>query len=245
MLNLNTSFSVYKHYITRLTGLGLLYPCFASRGEIRRALAAGAAANADARDSSDTDPDGAPLYPAIYKHLPEQQAKKRIAAGEPFALRLHMDKAIALAESLGDGTARTAFSYTQFDPPASGTTAPAAIRAIPINPARWGDVIIARKDIATSYHLAVVVDDHLEGVTHIVRGRDLEAATDIHRLLQIILGFTPPLYHHHELVLIDGEKLSKSRQHPDLFSLRQQGITAAAIIRAAKDGPAALSRFLP
>ncbi|WP_235912834.1 glutamyl-Q tRNA(Asp) synthetase [Brucella tritici] len=97
---------------------------------------------------------------------------------------------------------------------------------IAADPARWGDVVIARKDTPTSYHLSVVVDDALQGITHVVRGHDLFHATSVHRLLQKLLGLPEPFYHHHDLVLgDDGLKLSKSRQDTALASLREQGFT--------------------
>ena len=99
-----------------------------------------------------------------------------------------------------------------------------AVGISPAHPARWGDVVIARKDISTSYHLSVVVDDALQNVTHVTRGRDLYAATDIHRLLQVLLGLPAPLYHHHALLLDEsGSKLSKSNKSKALASLRGDG----------------------
>ena len=100
------------------------------------------------------------------------------------------------------------------------------------DPARWGDAVIARKDVPTSYHLAVVVDDALQGVTHVVRGQDLYAATDIHRLLQILLELPEPTYHHHRLILDDtGQKLAKSRKDESLKALREAGVSREEIRR--------------
>jgi glutamyl-Q tRNA(Asp) synthetase len=99
-----------------------------------------------------------------------------------------------------------------------------------VQPGRWGDVVLARKDVPTSYHLAVVVDDALQGVSHVVRGQDLEAATDIHVVLQRLLGLPTPLYHFHELLVdADGRKLAKSRFSESLAELRARGVTAAMI----------------
>ncbi|WP_375456186.1 glutamate--tRNA ligase family protein [uncultured Methylobacterium sp.] len=98
------------------------------------------------------------------------------------------------------------------------------------DPARWGDAVIARRDVPTSYHLAVVVDDGAQGITHVVRGRDLEAATDLHVLLQALLGLPTPCYHHHALILgPDGEKLAKSKGSETLADLRVGGATAETI----------------
>ena len=103
-------------------------------------------------------------------------------------------------------------------------------RFVRAQPARWGDVVLARKDVPTSYHLAVVVDDALQGVTHVVRGTDLEAATDIHATLQHLLGLPTPLYHFHELLIdVEGRKLAKSRSSESLATLRERGVTAAMI----------------
>jgi glutamyl-Q tRNA(Asp) synthetase len=99
-------------------------------------------------------------------------------------------------------------------------------------PQRWGDVVLARKDTPTSYHLSVVVDDALQGVTHVVRGQDLYQATSVHRVLQALLELPPPLYHHHRLILdAEGHKLSKSTQATALRELRQQGRKPADIRR--------------
>jgi glutamyl/glutaminyl-tRNA synthetase len=106
--------------------------------------------------------------------------------------------------------------------------------SITANPAAWGDVILARKDTPTSYHLAVVVDDAAQGITDVVRGRDLFHATGVHRLLQALLGLPQPRYHHHRLLLdADGKKLSKSTAATGLRELRAQGVTPADIRRLA------------
>ena len=100
----------------------------------------------------------------------------------------------------------------------------------PVAPQRWGDAVLLRKDIATSYHLSVVVDDALQGVTHVVRGRDLEAATDLHRLLQALLGLPSPHYYHHDLITdTDGAKLAKSRMSKPLRLWREEGATPRMI----------------
>jgi glutamyl-Q tRNA(Asp) synthetase len=102
------------------------------------------------------------------------------------------------------------------------------------DPAAWGDVILARKDVPGSYHLSVVVDDAAQGVTDVVRGRDLFHATSVHRLLQVLLGLPAPRYHHHRLLLdADGRKLSKSSRSTGLRDLRAQGLTPSGIRRLA------------
>ena len=224
----------YKFYLNQLQQKGLLYPCFATRGEIRRELP----------PNPRRDPDGTPIYPGIYKKLDEEVARRRIEAGEPYALRLHMDKAIEQAADLCEGTIATDFCYQYFLPPRPGRGDEMHMMTFETNPALWGDVIIARKDIGTSYHLAAAVDDHLQGITHICRGEDLAESTDIHRLLQVILGFSAPCYHHHQHVFYGYEKLSKSKGHPSLFDLRQKGVSPSEIISLAKQGPCALGTLL-
>ncbi len=203
-------FSDYRHALTQLAGRGLVYPAFLSRGELRARIEAAAA-----RDESwPLDPDGAPLYPPDERDLAEAERLERMASGAPYAWRLDMRKALqAVGEPL---------SWSESGAGPEGETGRVAA-----DPARWGDVVIARKDTPTSYHLSVVVDDALQGVTHVVRGRDLFHATAVHRLLQNLLGLPEPLYHHHDLVLgEDGRKLSKSRHDTALESLRRQGLTA-------------------
>lgn len=198
-------FPIYAEYAARLRELGLLYPCFCSRAEI--------AANATA-----TDPDGAPLYPGTCKHLSKADIFERLAQGNPVQYRFNMDKALAMT---GPVTA------TVVDPLL--TDRPQVRYA---RPERWGDVVLQRKGTPTSYHLSVVVDDAAQGVTHVTRGRDMEAATDIHVVLQMLLGLKSPIYNFHKLLLgEDGRKLSKSKGSQSLASLREAGWTAADVRR--------------
>ena len=207
----------FDDYATTLGALqerGLIYPCFCSRQEIR---AEAARREAGTGRPWPVDPDGAPLYPGLCKALEPAEASRRIAAGEPHVLRLDMTRALAI-------TGRE-LSYTVFDD--EGVN-----RTVSVGAECWGDVVLARKDVPTSYHLAVVVDDALQGVSHVVRGRDLEAATDIHVVLQRLLGLPTPLYHFHRLLLDDdGRKLAKSRQSESLAELRAAGIAPADIRR--------------
>jgi glutamyl-Q tRNA(Asp) synthetase len=146
-----------------------------------------------------------------------------------------MDRALARWREIGGGAPLT---FTEFA--ADGT-----VDVRPADPARWGDAIIVRKDVPASYHLAVVVDDARQGITHVTRGRDLLAATDIHRLLQVLLGFPEPLYLHHRLIAdADGRKLSKSAGDTALRALRAEGLTAATLrerLRAGDGAPATLA----
>lgn len=190
-----------------LAAAGLLYACFCSRGEIRERVAACA--------ESPRDPDGVPLYPGTCRDLDPAAARVRIAAGAPHTWRLDMGRALAAAPGL--------HGYAAFAP--DGTE-----RRVVADPARWGDAVIARRDVPTSYHLAVVHDDAAQGITHVVRGQDLEAATDLHVLLQRLLGLPSPRYHHHGLIRdAEGEKLAKSRGSVALADLRAQGVAAAAL----------------
>jgi len=191
--------------------MGLLYPCFATRAEI-------AAATRQAKPHP--DPDGAPIYPGLWRNSTETEISAHVSAGKPFALRLDMAKALKTAAAK-QATGRIAMTQFTIDGSAHETT---------LNPARWGDVVIARKDTGTSYHLAGVIDDAAQKVSHVCRGKDLEAATDIHRLLQILLDLPEPVYHHHDLVYDGhGQKLSKSSGSTALHKLRQDGWTAAGI----------------
>lgn len=212
-------FSTYGKAVETLDQLGLLYPCFATRREIAEA----------AGPEPQCDPDGAILYPGLCRELDPGEASERRASGEPFALRLRMDRAMAMAQSKAAGE----ITFQAFDG-AGGT------QIHPIDPARWGDVVIARKDVPTSYHLAVVVDDALQGVSHVTRGKDLLASTDVHRLLQILLDLPEPAYHHHDLILDDeGRKLSKRDKDTGLSALRAAGWTPE-MVRARvglADGP--------
>jgi glutamyl-Q tRNA(Asp) synthetase len=206
-------------YRAALEKLGdLIYPSFESRAEIARLVA-----ERDAKAPWPRDPDGAPLYPGKAKHLPADEREARIAAGEPYALRLDMNAAVARTGPL---------TWDEI-----GEHPKDEHETLMAHPEAWGDVILARKDTPTSYHLSVVVDDALQGVTHVVRGQDLQAATSVHRVLQELLGLPAPHYHHHRLVLdADGRKLSKSNQSTALRELRQQGATPDKIRRMAGIG---------
>jgi glutamyl-Q tRNA(Asp) synthetase len=208
----------YAAAVARLKRKGLVYPSFESRAEIARLVA-----ERDATDKWPRDPDGVPLYPGAARTLSAAERRDRMSAGEPYALRLDMDAAAVSAGPL-------AWSETGAGP--NGETGSVAAA-----PRSWGDVVLARKETPTSYHLSVVVDDALQGVTHVVRGQDLFWSTSVHRLLQELLGLPAPVYHHHRLVLdADGRKLAKSTQATALRELRRQGATPADIRRMAGFG---------
>ncbi|MBA4224263.1 MAG: tRNA glutamyl-Q(34) synthetase GluQRS [Methylobacterium sp.] len=208
-------FDDYRQALGRLEAAGLVYPCFCSRQEIKDAVRQ---REATTGIPWPRDPDGAPLYPETCRALGEAEMRRRCEAGEPHVLRLAMDR--ALARMAGES-----LSYRRFDETG-------AEHEIAVDPARWGDVVLARKDVPTSYHLSVVVDDALQGVSHVVRGRDLEAATDIHVLLQRLLGLPTPRYHFHQLLSDEtGQKLAKSRMSRSLADLRADGTKPDAIRR--------------
>lgn len=207
-------FEDYRAALARLEAMGLIYPCFCSRQEVRTAIAA---REAVAGKPWPRDPDGAPLYPGTCRNLPVAAVQERMAAGQPFVLRLAMDSALARV--------REGLSYRLFD-------AAGGEREVAGAPARWGDVVLARKEVPTSYHLSVVVDDALQSVSHVVRGQDLEAATDIHVLLQHLLELPTPRYHFHPLLTDEGgQKLAKSRLSESLAELRARGSTAESVRR--------------
>lgn len=223
-------FDDYRAALDRLIEHGLVYPAFMSRGEVRSYIAG----QPDKGRKWPRDPDGAPLYPPADKGLTAPERRRRIDAGEMFAWRLDMDRA---AERLGQTLAWRELAPQpphevgiESSPRARHILSDAGI--IQAKPARWGDVILARKDTPTSYHLSVVVDDALQGVTHVVRGSDLYEATSVHRLLQELLGLPEPKYHHHRLMLgPDGRKLSKSERSTGLRALREGGASPAEIRR--------------
>lgn len=212
--------ALYREAVDRLTRDGLLYPAFESRADIARLVGEKDRAGAWPRD-----PDGAPLYPDKGRTLPDHERDRKMRAGLAYALRLDMNAAIARAGSL---------SWTELGEGPHGETG-----AVSAQPEQWGDVILARKDTPTSYHLSVVIDDALQGITHVVRGQDLFWATGVHRLLQSLLGLPQPLYRHHPLVLDEaGRKLSKSTQSTALRELRARGATPADVRRLVGINPA-------
>jgi glutamyl-Q tRNA(Asp) synthetase len=197
----------YRAALARLDAMGLTYRSYETRSEIGRAAAG-------------YDPDGAPLYPGrLNTIIGADERRRRSDAGEPYALRLDMAAAVARTGAL---------TWEETGAGPSGDTG-----SIAAEPTAWGDVILARKETPTSFHLAVVVDDAAQGVTDVVRGRDLFPATSVHRLLQVLLGLPAPRYHHHRLILdAEGVKLSKSTSATGLRELRARGATAADIRKA-------------
>jgi glutamyl-Q tRNA(Asp) synthetase len=203
--------TAYRKAADYLQALGLLYPCFATRSEIDAAAVGGA-----------LDPDGAPLYPGLWKGRSESEVAQMGMTLVPAALRIDMAAACKVARQKLDGAAMTFIELTEDGAP----------QVVTAHPERWGDAVIVRKDVATSYHLAVVVDDAWQGVTHVTRGRDLYSATDLHRLLQVLLDLPEPAYHHHRLVVDEaGHKLSKTVGSVSLRALREQGCLPSDVRR--------------
>jgi glutamyl-Q tRNA(Asp) synthetase len=204
-------FDAYRDALTRLEAQGLVYPSFESRGEIAQMVTSRG-------NSWPRDPDGAPLYPGSRAGMSDSERKARMDAGEPYALRLDMAEAVARTGDL---------TWNETGQGPGGETGTIAAR-----PHAWGDVILARKEMPTSYHLSVVVDDALQGVTDVVRGHDLFWSTGVHRLLQVLLCLPAPAYRHHRLILDSGgRKLSKSTRATALRALRAGGTTPSDIRR--------------
>jgi glutamyl-Q tRNA(Asp) synthetase len=202
----------YRVVVDRLSNAGLLYPAFESRSELARLVAA-----RDKIAPWPRDPDGAPLYAGNAKTRSAAERERLVESGVPFALRLDLDAAV------GRLSAPLAWREEARGP--IGETG-----MVTAEPEAWGDVILARKETPTSYHLSVVVDDALQGITHVVRGEDLFWSTSVHRLLQDLLGLPAPTYHHHRLIHdADGRKLAKSTRSTALRELRAAGVRPAEI----------------
>ena len=201
----------YQAALGELQALDLVYPCFCTRQEIRDEVAASI--------SAPHGPLGL-IYPGTCRQMTPSVRRAKLDAGTPYALRLDMRKAIALASPLlwherGEGRIYGDISLV-------------------------GDVVVARKETATSYHLTVTVDDHLQGVTLVNRGRDLFHATHVHRMLQALLGYAAPDYEHHVLLLDESGKRFAKRDHAiTIQALREAGHTAQEVMAMAEQMAAA------
>jgi glutamyl-Q tRNA(Asp) synthetase len=192
----------YDKALKKLTLKGLLYPCFCTRSEIKTEIAKSAHAP--------HGPDG-PAYPGICRNISDEKREDRMDDGEAFVQRIDMKGAAAIAGPLGWKDTGLGMNKAQ--------------------PEKFGDVVLARKDVPTSYHLAVTVDDHLQGITLVTRGADLAPSTDVHRLLQGLLGFTPPTYSHHRLIKdTTGRRLAKRDQDMSIRALRESGYTPEEVV---------------
>ncbi|MCP4330250.1 MAG: tRNA glutamyl-Q(34) synthetase GluQRS [Alphaproteobacteria bacterium] len=208
-------FTDYRAALDALITAGLLYPCFCTRKDIQREIATiGAAPHG---------PDG-PTYPGTCRELAPDERAARMETGAAYALRLDMAAAAAAAGPL-----------TWTDREAGEVTA---------KPGAFGDVVLARKDTPTSYHLSVTVDDAVQNVTLVTRGCDLMPSTHIHRLLQALLGLPTPDYHHHPLITdAEGRRFAKRDRPPTLRDLRENGVTADEAAAIAADGQIAAYSF--
>ena len=191
----------YREALDRLRNRGVVYPCFCTRRDIQLEIArAGAAPHGQE----------GPLYPGTCRHLSEDERAARMAGGDAFALRLDVVRARDICGPLAFADRE----WGRFD----------------VDPMRAGDVVVARKDIATSYHLAVVVDDALQGVTCVTRGEDLLEATHIHRVLQHLLDLPLPEYAHHSLLVgADGKRFAKRNKAKTIAALREEGYSPAEV----------------
>ncbi len=189
----------YSAAAESLRNRGLLYPCFCTRKDIQREI--------EAAGGAPHGPEG-PLYPGLCRHLSVDEQQGRMAAGESFAMRLNLERAIA-----------------EIDCTLEWLDLSRGIQKA--QPEILGDVVLVRKDIGCSYHLAVVLDDALQGITRITRGEDLFEATHVQRLLQALLGLSTPEYHHHQLICdVTGRRLAKRNEAETLRSLRARGVSA-------------------
>jgi glutamyl-Q tRNA(Asp) synthetase len=202
-LRQTTRAAAYEAALTELRDRNLVYPCFCTRREIQNELAHMAAAP--------HGPEG-PVYPGTCRHLDETEREEKISAGLSHAWRLDSRMAASITGPLS-------FRDLRF-----GTIA--------VDPELLGDVVLARKDIGTAYHLAVVVDDAFQHITHVTRGEDLLPSTHVHRLLQKMLGLPEPVYLHHELVLDEqGKRLAKRHDALSIAALRESGLTPAQVLQ--------------
>lgn len=194
-------FDDYRDALGKLDGMGLVYPCFCTRKDIQHEV--------EQAGRAPHGPDGL-LYPGTCRTLSPSERTDLIAAGEPHALRLDMAAAVSRTGPL------------TFDDRALGR--------IEVDGMSCGDVVLARKDVPTSYHLAVTVDDAIQGVTLVTRGEDLLHATHVHRILQVLLGLPEPAYRHHRLITgEDGRRFAKRDRSLTIQSLREAGRRPAEV----------------
>lgn len=200
-------FGEYALALEKLASKGVLYPCTCTRGEIASVV----------QDQSNwpRDPDGSPVYPGTCRALEPAERKRLAGTGRPVAQRIDMSQAISFLQG--------PLGWREFGERQSP-------RMVSADPSAWGDAVLGRKDVPGSYHIAVVVDDALQGVTDVIRGSDLFESTSLHRLLQELLDLTAPDYHHHRIITDEqGHKLAKSTGSKSLRDLRAEGVTPEQI----------------
>jgi glutamyl-Q tRNA(Asp) synthetase len=209
VLRQSARLAAYREALTALEARGLLYPCFCTRKDIAEEIARSAEAP--------HGPDG-PIYPGLCRSLDTGERARRIAGGAAYALRLDAAKAAREAGSLF------------FEERGSGPNGETG--RIEVQPLKFGDVVLARKETPAAYHLAVAVDDAFQGVTLVTRGNDLFASAHVQRLLQTLLRLPAPAYAHHRLILDEqGRKFSKRDRAATLRALRESGVTPEEIRR--------------
>ena len=213
-------FKTYEEYLKKLRDYDLIYPCWATRSEIKKIILSGGGK----ASSWPLDPDGQYIYPEIYKGISASRKSGLMLSGKDFSWRIDIKKAISFAES----KIKSKISFDEIG------LEPKGIR--PAEPKLYGDLIIARKDIPTSYHLSVTVDDSIQNINLVTRGLDLYPSTSIHRLLQIILDLPEPKWFHHNLLRDkNDQKLSKSTNSTSLRSFRNKGTTREEISKLIKE----------
>jgi len=193
----------YRAVLDALAMRGLTYPCFCTRAEVAREAARSA--------SAPHAPDGTPCYPGTCRGLTADERASRVTTGQPYAVRLDMGRALA-----------TVGIPLTFEEDGEGTIA--------CQPAWFGDIVLARKDTPASYHLCVTNDDAAQRVTLVTRAIDLKPATDVHRLIQTLMGWPAPRYAHHKLLTdAGGRRLAKRDKAATLRDLRAQGYSAEQV----------------
>lgn len=194
------NFETYRKTFEYLLNHDTIYPAFMSRGEVNKIVA-------EAEETGKIwprDPDGTPHYPSRDKNMSKKKRLEMLSLHTPKSYRFDMSEIVEIFADL--------FQWVEKN------------SSVIAEPLAWGDVVLARADVPTSYHLSCVLDDAAQNITHIVRGEDLYHATAIHRVLQDLLDLKEPQYHHHKLILDkDGQKLSKSRKDTSLADLRELG----------------------
>lgn len=221
VLRQSENFLIYEDALQKLERMGLTYRAYLTRAEIKRFVAE----KETAGFAWPRDPDGAPHYPGDRAVLSDEERRQRVGTDAPFAVRLDMRRALERVRE--PVTWRECSAEMPSSPTRPEWFESTEIQA---DPAAWGDVILARKDTPTSYHLSVVVDDARQGVTDVMRGQDLYHATSVHRVLQVLLELPEPRYRHHRLILdVDGRKLAKSDRSTSLKDLRNSGLQVADV----------------
>jgi len=208
-------FELYEVYLKRLRDLDLVYPCWATRSEIKKTIKS----NKIKHSNWPIDPDGQYIYPGIYKNISPAKRSGMMLSGKDFSWRLDIEKAINLAQDILKS--KIFFQEVGLEP----------IGKRLAEPHLYGDIIIARKDIPTSYHLSVTIDDFEQNINLVTRGLDIYPATSIHRLLQVIFDFPEPEWFHHNLIRDkQGIKLSKTSNSTSIEFYRNNGISSKKLI---------------